>query len=144
MSHSALKAWSSWSADQLSKCWLSFWSDGEIALDVSEPDGAREPQHAPLALSGGTAGRQRPRGRDDPSLGSGWDGSLDHLAIEHEIADEAVDLHGIPAEEAVPAAVEGDEARPGNRRHHLLGMGVRHDLVVGPVQGEGGHANLAE
>src|SRR5215510_4227334 len=118
--------------------------DGEIALDVPEPDGAREPEHAPLALRGGASGRGRRRGCDDPSLGGGRDGGLGHLATKHEIADEMVDLHGVPAEETVAAAVEGDETRSGNRRHHLLGMGIRHDLVVRPMQGESGHANLGE
>src|SRR5215467_12086030 len=116
--------------------------DGEIALDVPEPDRAREPEHAPLALPGGASGRRRRC--DDPSLGGGRDGGLGHLATKHEIANEMVDLHGVAAEEAVAAAVEGDETRSGNRRHHLLGMGVRHDLVVRSVQGEGGDANLAE
>jgi hypothetical protein len=44
----------------------------------------------------------------------------------------------------VAAPIEGDQARARNRRDHLLRVRVRHDLVLRPVQRQGGDANLAE
>ena len=59
---------------------------------------------------------------------------------EDEVADQVVHLHRVAAEQAVAAALEGHEAGAGDGRDHLLRVRVGHDLVVGAVQREGGHA----
>ena len=118
--------------------------DREVALDVPEPDRAREPEHAPPAVPGRPPGRRRRIGRGNRARGGGRDRGLRDLLPEHEVADEAVDLHRVAAEQPVAAPLEGDQAGSGDRRDHLLRVRVGDDLVVGPVERQGGDPDLAE
>ena len=118
--------------------------DREIALDVPEPDRAREPEHAPLTGARRARGGGRRLDGRNGSVRGGRDGGLGDVPAEGEVADEVIDLHRVAAEEPVASPIESDETGSGNGRHHLLRVRIRDDLVVRPVQGEGGDANLAE
>ena len=116
---------------------------------MPEPDRARQPEDAPPAVLGRAPGRrggggQGRGGRGDRPLRGGRDRGLGDLAPEGEVADEAVDLHRVAAEEPVSAPLEGDQMGAGNRRDHLLRVRVGDDLVVGPVERQGGHPDLAQ
>ena len=59
-------------------------------------------------------------------------------ALQDEVADEPVHLDGLAPGEAVAAALEGHQARPRDRRDHLLRVPVGHDPVPRAVQDQGG------
>ena len=109
----------------------------DVPLDVAEPDGARQPED-PSRRRPARARRRRltlGRGRDRVGL----DGSL-----QQEVPDQPVHLGHVATVEEMPAALEGDQAGTGDRLDHPLGMGVRHDPVLGPVERQRRDPNLAQ
>jgi hypothetical protein len=111
--------------------------DGHVALDVPETDGAGEPEDPALR-------RARRRARGGFALDHGRHDVRRDGTVEHEVADEPVDLDRLATHHAVAPALERDEPGARDRLREASPVVVRDDRVLRAVNDERRHGDLRQ